>query len=100
MEIENDLGYSEYTPGEGIMMRCNKGHWTMGGPESDEDKVTLKTNLVDAAQECADFQVGDPRVDCPKCVGTGQVWVEIPATCQSVQVPCGKCGGTKLIFPE
>jgi hypothetical protein len=98
LEIENDLGYSDATPGEGLQMRCQKGHWTLCDPDV-LIKAKLKTNLVDAAQGCPDFRTDDPREPCPACGGSGRVPYEVPGMCQTVDVVCPTCGGTKRVYP-
>ncbi len=54
--IDDDPGYSEWTPGNGATISCIKGKWMMRNEDGTE---VFRDNIV-KAEECLDFEdVGD-----------------------------------------
>lgn len=50
--VVDDPGYSEVTPGAGLMIRCARGHWDFG---LDPTRQNLRDSMRKAV-DCKDFE--------------------------------------------
>lgn len=51
--LDYDEGYSEFTPGEGFVTECDKGHWSLVGPDINQRE--FRDNIL-AAETCLDYE--------------------------------------------